>query len=415
MRLLRPELWSAVDKRLLKVGLPLLVSNAVLLPLPVLARLYLGEVDYATWALLMTVVMGAALFDLGGTTFIQSAGYGVWVRRRLYLQSVGLATAGVAVVTGVALLAALALGESLAITTSRNEFALMLVMTGVATGFRQAWVVMLARLQVSEEYKLRTELAVAQALMQVGACWAALILGFGLWALPLSLVVSAVPFLFISHVVLARRTTSLPDAIPSAHLAGFASVRTLSTMLATASSQADRWVLAWIGPASFVSSYDLAVRFAAVPLAFVMTLFSGVVAEAGAIRGTEARRSLVRSVTKRFGAVTGVLVVIGLIGVLLAGPMGLSIVDRQFVLLFVMALLWQSVNALTGPTTMTFIGSGTPANEFRYVIPTVLCNATGWAIGVWSGQPWAIPIATLTSIALWSCWYIYYGIRVARY
>lgn len=406
---------SSLDRRLAKVGLPLLLSNAVLLGLPILARAYLGPIDYATWALLMTVVVSAFLFDLGGTAYIQSAGYGVWVGRRLYAQSVGLATLGVVVVTAAALLTSLLLRDSLSITTEPVEFVVLLCATGFGAGVRSTFSVMLTRLQVSEEFTLRTRLIVVQSFAQVAIAWAALALGAGLWALPGSLVLSVAPLLAVAHHALARRRSTLPMARPPTRVLGFASVRTLSAVLATTSSQADRWVLAAIAPATFLTNYDLALRIASLPLSLVITLFGGLIAEAADVRGGAAHRRLVRASTKRLGAILTVSSGLGFGVVLLALSFGAPIVTSELTLILAMALVWQGANALTAPTTFTFIGVGKPANEFRYTVPVVLCTAIGWAAAASLAEPWIVPVATLISVSTWSVWFVYYGTRVATY
>ena len=404
-----------VERRLLRVGLPVLLSNAVLVFLPILARVYLGPVDYATWALLMTVVASSVLFDLGSTAFLQSAGYGVRVERRLYARSVGLAVFGVVIVTLVALVASLALSDDLSISTATGTFVALVAATGAAAAVRTTFSVMQARLQVGEEFTLRTRLSVAQSVAQVLVCWLALAVGWGLWALPVSLTLSVAPFLLVAHTALARREHRLPAAQPSGTMSGFATTRALSAVLVTASSQADRWVLASIAPATFVTNYDLALRAAALPLTVVLALFAGFIAEGAAAPGLAARRALVRSATLRVGVVVGLLSLGGLAIVLVALQLGVDIVNTQLVIVLLLALIWYGMNSLTAPTTMTFIGVGKPVNEFRYTVPVVLLSAIGWSIAAALGNPWLVPVTTLIAVTACASWFVHYGIHKARY
>jgi hypothetical protein len=363
----------------------------------------------------MTIVISAFMFDLGGTAYLQSAGYGVFVGRRLYVQAAALAILGVVIVTGIALVVSTWLGSSLRITTDSQTFVALIATTGAAAAFRSTFSVMMTRLQVAEEFELRTRMLVAQAIIQMLMCWIALAVGAGLWSLPISLVGSVVPLLLWTHRRLGHRRAGLPEARPPGYLPSFASVRTLSAIMALVSSQADRWVLATLAPATFLTNYDLALRLAALPIGLVITMFGGLIAEAAEAKGTEDRRALVRSATVRVGAIVGTLSAIGFAAVVAAGSFGLQMVNPQMTLILALGLTWLGINSLTVPTTMTFIGVGRPANEFRYTVPVVICSALGWWAATITGNPWVIPWATLASVSIWSLWFVHYGTTRARY
>ena len=76
-----PPVLGDVDRRLLQTGVPILVSNATVVVIPVIARGHLSTVDYAVFALLMTVVVAAGILDLGGGTYSSPSATGGRRRR----------------------------------------------------------------------------------------------------------------------------------------------------------------------------------------------------------------------------------------------------------------------------------------------------------------------------------------------
>lgn len=397
--------------RLLRVGAPLLLISSVLVFLPVLGRHFLTTEEYATWALLMTVIAGAALFDLGATAYVQAVGYGWVLPRRLYWHAIALSSAGAGAITALAWVIGRFWGASLSISTSPQEFGRLIVVCGLAAALRNAWTVSMARLQIAQRFGVRTSTAVVQSALQVGLCWVLLASGLGLWALPISLLVSSAVGLALGQAALVVRPLE-PGATKSAvPLVAFASWRTVAAVVAVLSSQADRWVLASFAPASFVADYDFAVRMASVPLGVVASVSGGLIAESAALLSTDARRELISRMTRHFAAIVPVLSVLDALALLCLGSLGVLSLGAQVMGLFALALVWMGVNALTAPSTMSFVGAGEPQKELLYAVPATVCSALGWALSAALDLPWLVPITTALSLIAWSVWFIRYSLR----
>jgi len=397
--------------RLIRVGAPLLLFSSVLVFLPILGRHFLTTEEYATWALLMTVISGAALFDLGATAYVQTVGYGWALPRRLYWRAIGLSSAGAAAITALAWVIGWVWGAALSISTPPQEFGQLIVVCGLAAALRNAWTVSMARLQIAQRFGVRTSAAVAQSVLQVVLCWALLASGVGLWALPLSLLVSSALGLAFGQAALALRPLAGSATKSAVPLVAFASWRTLAAMVAVLSSQADRWVLAAFAPASFVADYDFAVRMASVPFGVVASVSGGLIAESAALMSTDVRRELISRMTRHFAAILPVLSVLDALVLLCLSWFGVVNLGIQVMGLFALALVWMGVNALTAPSTMSFVGAGKPQKELLYAVPATACSALGWAASAALDQPWLVPITTGLSLIGWSVWFIRYSLH----
>ncbi len=404
-----------VDRRLLHTGVPILVSNATVVVIPVIARGYLSTVDYAVFALLMTVVVAAGILDLGGGAYVQSFGYGRATTTREYATAVGLATGGAAAVTSAALAASTVVVPRLGSDLSTGSVVALVAASGLAAMARGAVAVMMSRLQIAQRFALRSTVAGVQAVLQVGACWLLLASGLGLWALPWALALGSGVALVGAHLVLVTRPTDLPTAARRAPVARFASFRTMSALLGIGSSQADRWVLALVAAPLFLADYDTALRFAALPAAFVGAVFVGIVAESAAAPDDDDRHSLVRRYTARVAGVVTALSLAVAVGVVLLGTLGLVPLSRQLLLILGMALVWSGTNAVTAPTTFAFVGVGAPQKELLYAAPAFACTALGWVLAIWVDQQWLVPGALLVAVSTWSAWFVHYGTRRASY
>ena len=211
------------------------------------------------------------------------------------------------------------------------------------------------------------------------------------------------------------RPTDLPSTLRRAPVARFASFRTLSALLGIGSSQADRWVLALVAAPLFLADYDMALRFAALPTAFVGAVFVGIVAESAAAADDDDRHSLVRRYTARVAGVVTVLSLAVVVGVVIVGALGILPLSRQLLLILGMALLWSGTNAVTAPTTFAFVGVGAPQRELLYAAPAFACTAVGWGLSIGFDQQWLVPGALLVAVSGWSAWFVWYGTRRASF
>ncbi|QKE85503.1 oligosaccharide flippase family protein [Arthrobacter sp. NEB 688] len=401
--------------RLLGTGLPLVLSSATLVVVPVVARQYLDDAGYAGWALLLTVVTAAGLFDLGAAYTVQSLGFGRRATPRQYVLALALATGGALSVTGLALLAAPWVSTTAAGEGLGPHPTLILLLTGLAAATRSAVLVVMARLQISLRFRLRACVAAVHAVAQVVGCWVSLAQGLGVWSLAVGILAGSLLALLAAHVGLALTPERVPPADGHIALGRFAGYRTASTLLAVTGSQADRWVLALVASPAFLADYDLALRFAQLPLGVAAALFAGLTSEAASTRGEDARRRLVRVATRRVGVVLAVLTlgdVLLVVGLALAGALPL---DATTVGLLALAIVWSGANGLTAPTTFASIGTGHPQRELYYAAPALACTLLGWGVAVGLRQPWLVPLSTGVSVTAWSLWFVAYGTRRAGY
>lgn len=401
--------------RMLGSGLPLLLSSTTLVVVPVIARQYLDDAGYAAFALLLTVVTAAGLFDLGAAYTVQALGFGRRTTTRQYLVALALATLGALSVTGLALLAAPWIWRTSAGAGLGPDPTTLLLLTGAAAAARSAVLVVMARLQIALRFRLRAVVAVVHAAGQVLGCWLALASGAGPWSLGVGVLGGSLAAVLTAHVGLALSPERVPPAAAHVALGRFAGYRTASTLLAVTGSQADRWVLALVASPAFLADYDLALRFAQLPLGVAAALVAGLTSEAASTRGDEARRRLVRVATRRVAAL---LLVLSAGDVLLLAGLGLVgavPLDARVAGLVALALVWSGANGLTAPTIFASIGTGHPQRELYYAAPALTCTLAGWAAAVALDQPWLVPLATGVSVTAWSLWFVRYGTHRARY
>ncbi len=409
------SLVDATDRRLLHTGLPLLVTSATMVLIPVIARQYLDDGDYAVWALLLTVIVSAGLLDLGGSAYVQSLGFGRRTTPRQYLTAIALAAGGAALVAGVAAGLIGVVLPRMGVQASAPEVHLLVLACGLAAVVRGAVQVMLARLQIAERFTLRSTTAVLQAAVQVCTCWLLLARGYGLWSLAGGILAGSALALLTAHLALVLRPDRLSPTRVHAPVARFAFYRTTATVLGILSSQGDRWVLAAVAAPAFLADYDLALRFALVPLGVVGAMVAGIIAEAPATAPGVDRRRLVDRYTRRVAAIIAVLSVLDVGAVLVLGALGVVPISGQLLGILGMALVWSGANALTAPTTFAFVGIGQPQRELLYAAPTLACLGLAWALAIAVQTPWLVPVGALMAITGWSLWFTHYGRSRAAY
>lgn len=402
--------------RLLGTGLPLVLSSSTLVVIPVIARHVLGDVDYAAWALLTTVVVGAGLLDLGGSAYLQSLGFGRRPTRRAYASALALAGGGAVLVSLLALAGGVVVtARSSASGPLADHLVGLVALTGCASVARGAVLVLMARLQVSLRFRLRGAVAVLHTVLQVGLCWAGLAVGWGVWSLGVGVLGGSLVTFAVTHAVLAARPDRVAPVGSGVALPRFAGFRTSATVLALLSSQADRWVLALVATPGFLADYDLALRLAQLPVGLVGALLVGLVSETSAVDGHAARQALVRRATRTTAALVLSLTVACGAGVLLLGVLGLLPTDARFLALFALASLWLGVNAVSAPTGFASIGIGRPDRELFYSAPMVATMAVGWMAALVTHDARLVVAGALVAVTGWSIWFVHYGVHRARY
>jgi O-antigen/teichoic acid export membrane protein len=401
--------------RLLSTGLPLLLTSTSMVVIPLIARQYLDDSGYSAWALLMTVIIGAGLLDLGGTAYLQSLGFGRRPTMRQYSRGLALTTGGAAIVTALALMAGPLVTDTSAAAALEPHFVGLVLTCGLAASARNAVQLVMARLQVSLRFRLRAWVAGIHAVTQVVACWVALAVGAGLWSLGAGVLAGSVVALLVAHGRLIVHPESVPSNDAHTPIGRFATYRTTATLVAVISSQADRWVLALVATPAFLADYDLALRFAQLPVGVASALLIGVISETAAVKGNEARRRLVRRTTRQAGLLVVPLVVGDVLVFLTLGAAGLVPLSSQLLLVFFLASVWFGVNALAAPTGFASIGVAHPERELYYSVPALACTLSGWAVALALHEPWLVVISTFASVTSWSLWFVYYGTRRAQY
>jgi O-antigen/teichoic acid export membrane protein len=383
--------------------------------IPLVARQYLDDSGYAAWAILMTVIIGAGLLDLGGSAYLQSLGFGRRPTMRQYFRALVLTTGGAAVVTLLALVAGQLITDTGAAAALRPQYVGLVLLCGLAAGARNAVLLVMARLQVSLRFRLRSWVAAIHAAMQVLACWVALAIGAGLWALGGGVLAGSLVALGVAQVALLVHPEPLPRNDAHFPLGRFATYRTTATVVAMISSQADRWVLALVATPSFLANYDLALRFAQLPVGVASALLIGVISETAALQGNDARRQLLRRTTRQAGLLIMPLVIADAVVVTALGLAGLVPVSAELLVVFLLASVWFGVSALAAPTGFASIGVAHPERELYYSVPALACTAAGWAVALALQEPWLVVLSTFVSVTSWSLWFVYYGTQRAQY
>ena len=405
----RPRLigrMSSSDRRLLQTGLPLVLASTVLWTLPVLGRHYLDDLQYARWALVMTVAVSAPIFDLGGSILVQSVGYAKSVPSGIAWRARLLAGAGAGGVTLLACLLASLVHTSASPTVGESQLRALLLVTGAAAIVRSAWTIQMALLQTAERFGLRAVGATIQATGQVGVCWFMLHAGEGVWALPVSLLASSL--LALVFGLFNRKAATTHEAIgqPTNGSHSLAASRVVSAVAGMVASQGDRWVLAAIATPSMLAKYDFALRMAAVPVGLIVTLFQGVTSESADRRSGLERHKLLVTTVRQMAGVVICASVATMGGVLALWRADALSVDATVVLLTGAALLWMGTNAVTAAPTLTYLGAGRPWAELAYSVPCALSLMGGWLMATATDSPLVVPAVSGIAIIGWSLWFV---------
>ena len=374
--------------------------------LPVLGRTYLDDVDYATWALTMTVVVAAPIFDLGGSILVQSVGYRRAVSPGVVRRALALSAAGACAVTLVALGLTTLVRAGGSLSAGNEDLQLILVVAGIGSVVRSAWTVQMALLQTRQRFGVRAVSAAMQACTQVIICWAMLANGDGLWALPVSLCIASTVGLVIGHHGVRHGAGSIEVGQSTNSTRALASSRVVSALVGVVASQGDRWVLAAIATPTFLAKYDFALRLSSVPLGLAVTLFQGVTSESAVRHKAGERHALMVSSIRHIAAVVLAMSFITLTGVLVLWRVDALSVDGTVALITVAALLWMGVNALTAAPTYTYLGAGLPWAEIAYSLPCALTLVAGWLTVGAMGEPSLLPLVSVAAVSGWSLWFM---------
>jgi len=373
--------------------------------IPVLGRVYLSVDEYVTWALLLTVLTATFIFDLGGSAYVQSFGYGRRVPRVVLRRALAMSVVGSLAVGATATAAAAVLASRLSVTQTPRALVVVVAFVGLAATVRAGWTISLVRMQVEENFVARAACSALNVITLVGSCWLLLSRGAGVMALPVSVALSSVIAMAGAVLVPRRPESGEVSARPMMPARQFAVWRTATALVAIVSSQADRWVLATMDVPQFLANYDVALRIALLPTAVAVTVFAGLVAEAASVRPTS-RRPLVIRATRQIAALVALLSCGLAAAYWIAIQLGWLAPSWTLVLLFAMASVWLGVNALTAPTTMTLVATGRPGRELAYAVPSLVMATMGWALAVANGQPWLVPLSMLFAVVVWSLWFV---------
>lgn len=175
-------------------------------------------------------------------------------------------------------------------------------------------------------------------------------------------------------------------------------------------SQSDRWLLSAMHEWDFLAQYDVANRLGLLSIGLVMALLSGLVAEArisviGGLRAVAHRMIRLSLALMLVGSCLTVLSVMALsaVGVLSPSPI--------FWWSLSATLLWSTISVITGPITLLLTGIGDPGRELLYVIPAMLTTTVGWFVAIHVHRPSWIVASLFISIVIWSCVFVWYGLR----
>ncbi|WP_050668412.1 MATE family efflux transporter [Luteipulveratus halotolerans] len=383
--------------RMVTTGLPVLVASGLLYVLPLAARPFLSDAEYATWALGAVVLSITLVFDFGATPYVLAAEGAGSLDRARFVRATVLAVLG-SLAPGL-VLALLWLpysaGKDLALTGPAGSAFLLSVAAGGA--LRSAALVATGLMLVRGELRRRTVAVLSQALLQATVVVALLALGAGVWALPLGGVIAGAAMCLYAFRPFPRWERAALDDV---HFGDFLRARLGTTTLSLSLTQLDRWVVGALVPVGLLARYDLAARLAGLPRLVVIAL-SGVLAADAAVNRTD-RQQLSRIYRAALRACGAVVVVLGLATVtagLLVHQLSGRSLDPALLTLLVVAF---SLHALTAVGTQMMSGIGVPAVEYLYLVPCCALVVAIWTAAWFTGSHTLAVAAAPTGFAVTS-------------
>lgn len=402
-----PTGHRSVVSHMFASGIPALAASGLVLLIPLSGRQFLTRAEYATWALLATVLTVSLVLDFGGPALILREESRSRLTRPLFIRAVGLSCLGS---VGVAVIAAAtwpmySSGSSYAAPGMRGVY--LFLICGAAGALRSAYVSALTIFQARRRHAVRGALLLGQAALQLVVTIVLLEAGAELWSLPAASIVSCILCLPMCMAVIRSLPPTTVSIDGGGLLRRFAAARFLVTVLGITLTQLDRWVIGIVGGSSFLANYDVNARIASVPRLIVISLAGVLVGEA-ARAGTS--RSAVDQILARSTQLIAVTVVAGSTLVWAVAYLASDIFQSErwstTWYLFIPMLIWYGLNALTAPVSLVATGVGRPGEELRYLVPCVTTTVLGWLISILAHSPLGAVVAVGISLAVWSVMFV---------
>jgi O-antigen/teichoic acid export membrane protein len=372
-----------------------------MLAVPLSGRFFLRTDDYAVWALISTVLTIGLVLDFGAPTLATRLGVRGEATRSRILVICAVSASGT-LLSGLASIAAwplLTANIPLATSTVWTQYAvLVLVMTGA--GLRSVSAVLAAVALGQGKLRLRAVSIVLSALLQFTTTVVALVLGAGIWALAVGLLIGSIATLCYLWPKLTFSTADGAGAVPVRPLL-FRFIRTkgIGTLAGLLVNQLDRWVLAIVASPAVLSSYDVAARLASAPKVLAIALAAGIAAQAVSPDETledfaaHLRRTTVLSAVVMI--VVDALVALVLLGAELLGILATS---SLFWMLFVLLATAHLVNGLTAAGTTALNALGKPQVELRYLVAVLCLAVVGYGMSLLLTDQYLPAIAVFVSL-----------------
>jgi len=298
------------------------------------------------------------------------------------------------------------------VSMSALEGICALILAGLGASTRSIVLILVSQLQLQRRFAARGLALLCQALLQVVIALILLLAGAGVWALPLSLLLSAAPVAFITSRTVQQQApdTAAAEGVrawsPPADIWPYIRARAAVTLLGLLMTQLDRWAVGAVSSAEFLQAYDIAARIALLPKMLVLAFVAGLVPEARSVSPERWRAYKNRALTLTALTIFAFSVALA-ITVALITTLDLFQPTDTFLLLFSAMLVWHGVNALTAPVTLLWIGLGHPGRELLYLLPCVGTTALGWVLAGATGSDFGMAAALGGSLVLWSTVFIF--------
>lgn len=367
-----------------------LVGAVALFALPLAGAALLSTENFAFWAILSSISTVALSLDFGGVALL-TARFHAERRRRLVLVASALSALGALVVGSIACVAWLfyastEMGRSIPLGVALSAIGTM----ALASAIRSVLMVYAQAALIVEDQFLRNLTTAGQALLASVITIAVLIAWHTYWALPLGWIVSGL-LILAPTIWMGDRRLQLRDFRPtieqSFQLRSFASVRTLSTLLAAASQQGDRWVIGAIGGPTVLAAYEVAWRFAMLPRFLVQNLTIRVGADsASMVHADRDRLKQLLRLSIRLGvavcALASLLVAVGY-----ASYTTLLGSQPEWLLLIAMLIAFGSLG-VASPLSFTGAALGRGGIDIPYLGLILVTAATAMVFSVMYGNVW---------------------------
>ena len=394
-------------RRLLKGGLPAVLSSGVVAIVPLSGVIFLPGEEYAIWALASTLSTVFVVFDFGTSALATKLAGSNSLSTKTILNLLWISALPPAIL-GVASMAVWPFYAKAAGLTyfPVQDAVLLLGLVAIGTLLRSAGVLFAAVALGRRHFVRRSAVLLSGAIIQLAVTLLSLASGVGIMSLGFGIVAGGLTQAIVAIVLEASSPrTSFASIDTRAIIWRFVKSKGAITALGLCVTQFDRWAVGLVGDPALLATYDVATRLATMPKIALIAIAAGLVAES-------ARESSLESLTKLLARSQRWNVAAVIVAGVIAGLVTFYFIDFGYdpVLTAAVIVLTGMAHIANGATiapSMILTGRGRPDLELRYIVPLAITCIAAYVLGI-GFQSWPVLLG-LWSVSMvgWSIWFVH--------